>query len=221
MVVPGKSIRSTFVHLSRSMHQSTTTTAQPLLDYFERLIPLSTVEKELVSAKFHSHLFLKKQFALQHGEICEYFYFVVRGCLRLYRVDNDGVYHIMQFATENYWILDLTSFHKKLPADMNIDALEDTVVLRITHADLIDLYLKAPKFDRIFRVLLENHFMLQQQRMLQLFSSTAEERYQLFLKTYPHLMNRLSQVQIAAYLGITPEFLSRIRSRLAKNEGKS
>jgi len=203
------------------MPASLSTTTQPLLDYFDRLIPLSATEQQLITAKFHSHLFLKKQFALQHGEICEYFYFVVRGCLRLYKVDNEGVYHIMQFATENYWILDLTSFHKKQPALMNIDALEDTVVLRITYADLIDLYVKAPKFDRIFRVLLENHFMLQQQRMLQLFSSTAEERYQLFLQTYPHLLNRLSQVQIAAYLGITPEFLSRIRGRLAKHDAKS
>jgi CRP-like cAMP-binding protein len=191
---------------------------QPLLDYFNRLIPLSAEEKELIKSKFHSHLFLKKQFALQHGDVCEYFNFVVRGCMRLYMVDDKGVHHILQFATENYWILDLTSFHKKIPAKLNIDALEDTVVLRITHSDLLDLYIRAPKFDRIFRVLLENHFMLQQQRMVQLFSSTAEERYQLFLETYPHLLNRLSQVQIAAYLGVTPEFLSRIRSRMAKSD---
>jgi CRP-like cAMP-binding protein len=191
---------------------------QPLLDYFNRLIPLSMEEKELIKSKFHSHLFLKKQFALQHGDVCEYFNFVVRGCMRLYMVDDKGVYHILQFATENYWILDLTSFHKKIPAKLNIDALEDTVVLRITHSDLLDLYIRTPKFDRIFRVLLENHFMLQQQRMVQLFSSTAEERYQLFLETYPHLLNRLSQVQIAAYLGVTPEFLSRIRSRMAKSD---
>jgi CRP-like cAMP-binding protein len=197
--------------------QDSATTVQPLLDYFHRLLPLDKEEKDLVSSKFHPHLFLKKQFVLQHGDVCEYFNFVVRGCLRLYKVDNDGVYHILQFATENYWILDLTSFHKKQRALLNIDALEDTVVLRINYGDLIDLYLKAPKFDRIFRVLLENHFMLQQQRMSQLFSSTAEERYQLFLETYPHLLNRLSQVQIASYLGITPEFLSRIRSRLTKN----
>ena len=177
---------------------------------------MSNEEKELIKAKFHPHLFLKKQFALQHGDVCEYFNFVVRGCLRLYKVGSDGVYHILQFATENYWILDLTSFHKKQPALLDIDALEDTVVLRVNHSDLIDLYIKAPKFDRIFRVLLENHFMLQQQRMGQLFSSTAEERYQLFLETYPHLLNRLSQVQIASYLGITPEFLSRIRGRMAK-----
>ncbi len=200
------------------MQDTTTTTVQPLLEYFDRLIPLSKDEKDLVKAKFHPHLFLKKQFALQHGDVCQYFDFVVRGCLRLYKVDNDGVYHILQFATENYWILDLASFHKKIPATLNIDALEDTVVLRIMHADLIDLYIKAPKFDRIFRVLLENHFMQQQERIGQLFSSTAEERYQSFLDNYPHLLNRLSQVQIAAYLGVTPEFLSRIRSRMAKGE---
>ena len=199
---------------------SQTAPSQPLLDYFSKLIPLNPTEKELVQSKFHPHLFLKKQFALQHGDVCEYFDFVVRGCLRLYKVDEKGVYHILQFATENYWMLDLTSFHKRTKSVLDIDALEDTVVLRITYGDLIDLYVKAPKFDRIFRVLLENHFMQQQERIGQLFSSTAEERYQLFLETYPHLLNRLSQVQIAAYLGVTPEFLSRIRGRIAKNDSR-
>lgn len=190
--------------------------SQPLLDYFNQLIPLSQEEIELVRVKFLPRLFLKKQFALQHGDVCEHFDFVVRGCLRLFKVDDKGVYHILQFATENYWILDLASFHKKTPSVLNIDALEDTVVLRITHSDLIDLYVKAPKFNRIFRVLLENSFMQQQERIGQLFSSTAEERYASFLETYPHLLNRLSQVQIASYLGVTPEFLSRIRSRIAR-----
>ncbi|ERM83322.1 hypothetical protein P872_16720 [Rhodonellum psychrophilum GCM71 = DSM 17998] len=197
---------------------SKTTSCQPLLDYFVNLIPLNQKEKDMFMTKFHPHLFLKKQFVLQHGGVCEYFDFVVQGCLRLYKLDDKGVYHILQFATENSWILDLTSFHKIIPAVLNIDALEDTVVLRITHHDLLDLYDKAPKFDKIFRVLLENHFMQQQERIGQLFSSTAEERYELFLKTYPHLLNRIPQVQIASYLGITPEFLSRIRSRMAKGE---
>ncbi len=80
--------------------------------------------------------------------------------------------------------------------------------------DLLDLYVKAPKFDRIFRVLLENHFMQQQERMGQLFSSTAEERYLSFLEQYKHLFNRLPNTQIASYLGITPEFLSKIRKNL-------
>lgn len=193
-----------------------TTSGEPILDYFERLMPLSNEERGLVLQKFNSHFFLKKQFALQHGDICEYFNFVVRGCLRLYKVGNDGAYHILQFATEKHWILDLASFHKRMPSTFNIDALEDTVVLRIHYLDLIDLYTRAPKFDRIFRVLLENHFMQQQERIGQLFSSTTEERYQSFLETYPHLLHRIPQVHIASYLGVTPEFLSRIRSRLTK-----
>jgi CRP-like cAMP-binding protein len=200
------------------MSGTATTTVQPLLDYFDRLIPLSEQEKDLIRPKFHPHLFIKKQFALQHGQQCEYFDFVVRGCLRLYKVGEDGVVHILQFATENHWIFDVASFHKRRKSQFDIDALEDTVVLRINYEDLIDLYMKAPKFDRIFRVLLENHFMQQQERIGQLFSSTAEERYQSFLETYPHLQSRLSQVQIAAYLGVTPEFLSRIRSRMAKGD---
>ena len=191
---------------------------KPLLDYFSKLIPLNQDESDLVKEKFRPHLFLKKQFVLQHGEVCEYFDFVVRGCLRLYKVDEKGDYHVLQFATEDYWMLDLTSFHKRTKSVLDIDALEDTVVLRIAYNDLIDLYVKAPKFDRIFRVLLENHFMQQQERIGQLFSSTAEERYQSFLETYPHLINRLSQVQVASYLGVTPEFLSRVRSRKAKGE---
>jgi CRP/FNR family transcriptional regulator, anaerobic regulatory protein len=195
-----------------------TSSCQPLIDYFNHLIPLNNEESRLIREKFHPHLFLKRQFALQHGDVCAYFNFVVRGCMRLYKVDEKGDYHILQFGTEDHWILDLTSFHKKTKSVLEIDALEDTVVLRITYDDLIDLYVKAPKFDRIFRVLLENHFMQQQERIAQLFSSTAEERYQSFLKTYPHLLNRLSQVQIASYLGVTPEFLSRIRGRMAKGE---
>ena len=193
-----------------------TSSLQTLLDYFDRILPLTEEEKQLVLSKFHPHLYLKKQFALQHGDVCQYFNFIVRGCMRLYQVADDGAVHILQFATENHWILDLASFHKETRSKLDIDALEETVVLRITRNDLIDLYLDGPHFNRIFRVLLENSFMHQQERLSQLFSSTAEERYQSFLETYPHLLHRLSQVQIAAYLGVTPEFLSRIRGKLAK-----
>ncbi len=189
---------------------------QPLLDYFDRILPLGADEKQLILEKFHPHLYLKKQYALQHGDVCQYLNFVVCGCLRLYQVDNEGGLHVLQFATENNWVHDLASFHKEIPSKLTIDALEETVVLRIKLKDLIDLYLNGTHFNRIFRVLLENSFMHQQDRLSQLFSSTAEERYQSFLEAYPHLLTRLSQVQIASYLGVTPEFLSRIRGKMAK-----
>jgi CRP-like cAMP-binding protein len=189
---------------------------EPLLSYFDGLIPLNQREKELVGSRFHQRLFRKRQYILQEGDTCNQFYFVVRGCLRMYKVDEKGVIHTLQFAAENYWINDLGSFHGERPSELNIDALEDTVVLQISRNDLITLYVDAPKFDRIFRVLIENSFIRLQERLLQNISSTAEQRYESFLDIYPHLLNRLTQVHIASFVGITPEFLSRLRSRISK-----
>jgi CRP-like cAMP-binding protein len=193
----------------------------PLLNYFDQLIPLNMEEKELVGSKFHARLFRKRQYVLQEGDICTQLYFVLRGCLRMYRIDEKGGAHILQFAVENYWINDLGSFHCMKPSVLNIDALEDTVVLAIGLDDLISLFTSAPKFDRIFRVLMENSFIRLQERLLQNISSTADERYQSFLEVYPHLINRLSQIQIAAYLGVTPEFLSRLRNRKIRGSRSS
>ena len=192
------------------------TSTEPLLEYFDKSIPLNDKEKELVQEKFHSRLFRKKQFLLQEGDVCTQFNFVVKGCLRTYNIDEKGNAHVLQFATENHWINDLGSFHGQTPSALNIDALEDSVVLQISRNDLVTLYTEAPKFDRIFRVLIENAYVRLQKRLLQNISSTAEERYQSFLELYPHLVNRLSQVQIAGFLGVTPEFLSRLRNIRSK-----
>lgn len=189
---------------------------EPLLLYFAGLIPLNKEERELVQAKFHHRLYRKRQYVLQEGDMCTHLNFVVRGCLRLYKIDDRGNTHILQFAAENYWINDLGSFHGLRASELNIDALEDTVTLQITRDDLITLFTQAPKFDRIFRVLMENSYIRLQQRLLQNISSTAEERYKSFIEIYPHLVNRLSQVQIAAFLGIAPESLSRLRNGLSK-----
>ena len=134
-----------------------------------------------MTEKFHPRLYRKRQFVLQEGDVCTQFNFVVRGCLRMYKIDEQGDIHILQFATENYWIIDLGSFHGEKPSELNIDAIEDTMVLQISHKDLISLYLQASKFDRIFRVLIENSFVGLQKRLLQNISSTAEDRYQYFL----------------------------------------
>lgn len=191
---------------------------EPLLSYFDKFIPLTDSEKQMVQEKFHSRLFRKRQYILQEGNVCTQFNFVIRGCLRMYKIDEKGNTHILQFAPENYWINDLGSFHSLKSSALNIDALEDTVVLQISRDDLISLYIHAPKFDRIFRVLIENAFVRLQGRLLQNISSTAEERYQSFLEIYPQLYNRLSQVQIASFLGVTAEFLSRLRNKLSKSK---
>ncbi|PJB11594.1 MAG: cyclic nucleotide-binding protein [Flavobacteriales bacterium CG_4_9_14_3_um_filter_40_17] len=198
-----------------SQDQSFHNAVETLLDYFQKMMPLSIAEKQLAINFFKPRLYLKRQYVLQNGDVCTQFNFVVSGCLRMYKVDEKGNFHILQFAAENGWMLDLGSFHGKTPSELNIDALEDSTVLQISYDNLIALYTDVPKFDRIFRVLIENSFVSLQTRLLQNISSTAENRYLSFMETYPHLTNRLPQTQIASYLGITPEFLSRLRNRQA------
>lgn len=173
--------------------------------------------KKLIVDFFKPRLYRKRQYVLQEGDICNQF-FIVRGCLRMYKVDEKGDTHIVQFASENWWIIDLGSFHTRSPSELNIDALEDTMVLQISYEDLITIYKQAPKYDKIFRILIENSFVSLQKRLLQNISSTAEDRYLSFMQTYSHLANHLPQTQIAAFLGITPEFLSRLRKRQANQK---
>ena len=189
---------------------------EPLLDYFQQVMPLSNEEKQLVTELFKPRLYRKRQYVLQEGDICNQFNFIVRGCLRMYKVDEKGNTYIIQFAAENRWLSNVGSFHERKPSELNIDALEDTMVLQISYENLLSLYTNAPKFDRIFRVLIENSFVSLQKRLLQNISSTAEDRYNSFLDSYSHLTNRLPQTQIASFLGITPEFLSRLRNKQSK-----
>lgn len=186
--------------------------AAPLIAYFQNMLPLTEEEVELVSAKFHPRLYRKRQFILQEGDVCNVFNFVVSGCLRMYKIDESGSTHIIQFAIENWWISDMGSFYSMKPSEMCIEAVEDTTVLQIKHDDLLELYKKTTKLDRLFRILVEKSLIGMQQRLLQNFSSDARVRYETFLKQYSTLANRIPNTYIASYLGITPEFLSKIRN---------
>lgn len=157
----------------------------------------------------------RKEFLLRPNEICKYESFVIKGCLRSYTIDDAGIDHILMFAVEGWWTGDLYSFLTQTSANFIIDALEDTELLQISKCDLDKLYENVPKFERFFRIILQNAFIAQQQRINQNLSCTAEERYIQFIKKYPQLEQRLPQKQVASYLGITPEFLSMIRRKLA------
>lgn len=187
---------------------------KPLIDYFEHHLPLSEEEKSVVEGVFKERRIKRRQFILQEGDICKYNTFVVEGCFRMYLVDEKGKEHNLQFAIENWWIGDIGSFHSEEPGKLNIEALENSVILQIAKEDQIKLFVEYPKFNRIFRVLTENALVNAQRRILRNISSTAEERYLDFLKRYPHLFNRISNVQIASYIGVTPEFLSKIRKEI-------
>ena len=185
-----------------------------LIEYFELYLPLNAAEKQLVEARATLRKIKRRQMILQEGFVCKHYAFVVEGCFRMYGLDNKGKEHNIQFAAENDWIADIGSFHSGKPSQLFIEAIEPSVILQIGKEDLYFLYRSIPKLDRIFKVIIENKYVELQNRVLQNISSTAQERYLNFLEQYPTLSPRLPNTQIASYLGITPEFLSKIRKDL-------
>jgi CRP-like cAMP-binding protein len=185
-----------------------------LIESFKKIFPLTAKEKEVLISRFTERHVKRRGFILQQGDVCKHFTFIVSGCFKMYAVDQAGKEHNLQFALENDWIADLASFYSEKPSGVYIEAIEAAVVLQIKHHDLLDLYIHYHKFDRNFRIIVERKYIELQQRVLQNISITAEQRYQNFLEQYPHFANRLPNTQIASYLGITPEFLSKIRKDL-------
>ena len=188
-----------------------------LIDYFNNYLPLSEEEQSIVQEVFQERRIKRRQLILQEGDISKRNTFVVEGCFRMYMVDPAGKEHNLQFAIENWWIGDIGSFHTEQPSKLYIEAIENSVILQISKEDHLRLFVEYPKFNRIFRVITENALVSAQRRILQNISSTAEERYLDFVQRYPYFFNRVSNVQIASYLGVTPEFLSTIRKRLAQS----
>ena len=183
-----------------------------IVKHFDKYLPLNDNETEALTSRLTERKIKHTQYILQEGDTCKYFTYVVEGCFKMYGVDNSGTEHNLLFATEDDWITDISSLHKERPSKLFIEAVEPSVILQISKGDLWYLYTNYPKFDRNFRVIIEDKYIELQNRLLQTFSSTAYERYESFLEQYPNLANRLPNTQIASYLGITPEFLSKIRN---------
>lgn len=189
-----------------------------ILKNIARFIQLTPEETDRFTSVLKPRTLRKRQYLVQAGDVFRYECFVNKGSLRTYHVDNNGQEHIVMFAFEDWWTGDMYSFLSGQPALYNVDALEDVELLLIEKSQLEQLYIDIPKFDRFFRILLQNAYISMQRRISDNMSLTAEERYLDFLNRYPHFEQRLSQKQIASYLGITPESLSRIRRQMA---GKS
>lgn len=183
--------------------------------YFNNAFPLTPNEQELLPSLFTCRKIKRRGFVLQQGDVCRYFSYVVEGCFRMYTIAPNGKEHNLEFAVENDWLCDLSSFYAETPSQVYIEAMETSIVLQIKRPDVIHLYSLYPKFNSSFRIITERKYIDLQQRVLQNISATAEERYQLFTQQYPQLINRLPAKQIASYLGITSEFLSKIRKDMA------
>lgn len=186
-----------------------------LTNYFRQYLPFTDEEQQLVESRGKVRTIKRRQMILQEGFVCNHYTFVIEGCFKMYGVDDKGTEHNIQFAAESDWIADIGSFHSGKPGKLFIEAIEPSKVLQLEKPDLYFLYESIPKLDRIFKVIIENKYVELQNHVLQNISSTAQQRYLAFLEQYPKLAQRLPNTQIASYLGITPEFLSKIRKEIS------
>lgn len=189
-----------------------------LLDNIFRHIRLDKAETQHFLSLLTPKKYPVRSFALREREICHYSIFVTEGCLRGFTTDKNGFEHVLQFAPPGWWIADLYSLISRKAGALNIQALEETDAWLLSKTAQEQLFTDIPKFERFFRILVENALVSSQQRIVDNLSRTAEERYELFCARYPTLVHCVPQKQIASYIGVTPEFFSKMKARLLRSK---
>jgi len=189
-----------------------------IINNISKYIDLTKEEKNHFTSLLTFRKIKRNQFLLQRGEVARYDCFVKKGCLRSAYIDKNGEEYILQFAIEDWWITDFESFINETPAKLEIMALEDTELLQIDKQSLDELFNNYLKFEHFYRLMNERHFISIYQHLISFFSESAEDRYLNFVQEYPQFLNRIPQYEIASYLSITPEYLSKIRRKQAEKE---
>ncbi|MEO8516254.1 MAG: Crp/Fnr family transcriptional regulator [Flavobacterium sp.] len=187
-----------------------------LLENIAKHVSLTTDEQEHVLALTQIEHYKTKAILLKEGEICTHSFFVTKGILRNYTMDENGVEHVVSFACPGWWIADMYSYLSQRPGHSYIEVNEDVEVILLSKENQEKLFAEVPKMERFFRILIENSLVANQQRMIDNMTFTAEARYDKFSKKYADLIHCLPQKQIASYIGVTPEFFSKMKARLLK-----
>lgn len=191
---------------------------QPLFDYISQYVALTEDDRHLLQESTRYRKYLKGQYLVQQGDICQSESFVVKGCLKTFHMDREAQEHIVAFAIENWWTADLGSFITQTPADYNVQCIENSEVIQFHRDNIEELFIRIPVLERFFRIIIQNAYVSSEKRIVRNFSLPAKERYLLFREHYPEIEQRVPQYMIASYLGITKEFLSKIRSQLTSDQ---
>lgn len=189
-------------------------TIQPLFDYINRYVKLTPEEASIIERNIVYRKYKKGQYIVQHGDVCNYQSFVISGCTKTFYTDEEGQEHIVLFSVEDWWLSDIGSFITQSPGDFTIQCIEPTELIMFSYDASEYLYEKIPKLERFFRQVLERGLVATQKRLIRNFSLSAKERYVYFRNQYPHIEKRIPQYMVASYLGITKEFLSKIKAQL-------
>jgi CRP-like cAMP-binding protein len=186
-----------------------------LRSYLEAPGVLSPAELEEALSFFRVRELHKKTFLQEAGEVCAGTAFVEQGCLRSYTMSGELRENILRFATEGWWASDLDSFYSGEPSDQYLQAVEDTRIQWIDRADFLTLLDRHPYWKEVHMTKVREAYKVMIERMNSLRQMSAEERYRKLLEERPDLVLRVPLQQLASYLDLEPQSLSRVRARVA------
>lgn len=186
---------------------------QRLIQNIKERIPFSEEEAHHLERFFHFKTVKKNELLIKKGEIVDTIFYIEKGAVRAYLVDKKEKEHTVQLAISDWWISDLTAFFDQRPARLNVEAISDSELYCISSDDLNQLYDMLPKSERYMRKRIEQGLVESFERIINLLSLSAEERYDWFVENYRNFYDEIPDYQIASYLGVTPQSLSRIRKK--------
>lgn len=189
-----------------------------ILTNIEKHVQLTDEEKQLFLSKTEIHHYKAKSILLSSGQVCKHSYFVNSGILRSFNINDNIVEYVLSFACEGWWMGDMYSLISQKPGNLFIEVLEDAELVLLSKENQEQLYTEIPKLERFFRILTENSLVANQERLMDNLSLSAEDRYDKFLKRYLNLNHKIPQKQIASYIGVTPEFFSKMKAKLLKSK---
>ena len=189
---------------------------QALAAHVKKRISLTETEEQELLSCFKLVRVKKRQFIIQPGFVAHHKNYVIKGAFRAYVIDDSGQDHTIQISIEDWWISDYNSYLFQRPATMFVEALEDGLLLQIHYDDEARLKKDHHTFETFFRIMAERSMAHMQRRIITNLTRNAEERYKEFETLYPEIVQRMPQYALASYLGMTTEYLSRLRNRRAK-----
>ena len=187
-----------------------------ILQNISKHVTLTSEEEKLFLSKTETKNVKAKTILLSSGEIAKHTYFVNSGILRSFNINDNIIEHVLHFACEGWWIGDMYSYISEKPGNLFIEVLEDAEIVSISKENHQLLYHEIPKLERFFRILAENSLVSHQERLMENLSLTAEERFEKFCIKYPTLIQKISQKNVASYIGVTPEFFSKMKSKMLR-----
>lgn len=188
-----------------------------LLEHIKKYIPITDETAGQIMKAFTTFNLQKREMVVAEGEVCSRIYFVSKGCLRMFYMDDKGTEQTIQFALENWWMTDIEAFNRNGKSSFSIQAVENTILLGITKNDWDELLKKCPELEKYFRLIYERAYSASLFRM-KFFRLPKDEFYDLFFDRYPEFIQRIPQKLVASFLGFTPEYLSELRKKKVKKK---